>query len=192
MPDDTGWIESTDQELIDSVIRHEGDKPTIYEMFRSGTLKAAPGCDAKVCMDNNTWPAYLDREGLPTVGIGHLITGNESYDPLAGITDEQAKDQLSEDLERKLAGAKRLSAAWGMNIAGNLVVQRFMTEMCFNLGEGSYSNFRNGLRKLASAVNQDGQFTYNDAADEHLDSKWARQVGSRTTEMVDTLRELDG
>jgi lysozyme len=192
MPDDTGWIESTDQELIDSVMRHEGEKATIYAMFRSGTLKAAPGCDAQACMDNNTWPAYLDSEGLPTVGIGHLITDNESYDPLAGITDEQAKDQLAADLDRHLASAKRLAAASGMHIAGNLVVQRFMTEMCFNLGETGYSNFRNGLRKLASAVNQDGQFTYNDAADEHLDSQWARQVGSRATEMVDTLRALDG
>lgn len=79
-----------------------------------------------------------------------------------------------------------------MNIAGNLVVQRFMTEMCFNLGEAGYANFRNSLRKLASAVNADGQFTYNDAADEHLDSQWARQVGDRATEMVDTLRALDG
>ena len=192
MPDDTGWIESTDQELIDSVIRHEGDRVAIYARFRSGALKEAPGCDAEACMNNNTWPAYLDSEGLPTVGVGHLITGNESYDPLAGITDAQAKDQLAEDLERNLASAKRLAAASGMNIAGNLVVQRFMTEMCFNLGEAGYSNFKNGLRKLASAVNQDGQFTYNDAADEHLDSKWARQVGNRATEMVDTLRELDG
>lgn len=192
MSDDTGWIESTDRDLIDSVIRHEGGKDIIYAMFRSGALKAAPGCDAQACMDTNTWPAYLDSEGLPTVGVGHLITGNEPYDPLAGITDEQAKDQLAEDLVRHLASAKRLAAASGMNIAGNLVVQRFMTEMCFNLGEAGYSRFRNGLRKLASAVNRDGQFTYNDAADEHLDSTWARQVGGRATEMVDTLRTLGG
>ncbi len=192
MPDNRDWIESTDQELIDSVIRHEGEKATIWAMFRSGNLKAAPGCNAEACMNNNTWPAYLDSEDLPTVGIGHLITGNEPYDPLAGITDEQARDQLAEDLEEKLADAKHLAAEAGMNISGNWVVQRFMTEMCFNLGKSNYSKFKNGLRKLASAVNQDGQFTYNDAADEHLDSKWARQVGGRATEMVDTLRELDG
>ena len=192
MPDNRDWIESTDQELIDSVIRHEGEKATIYAMFRSGKLKAAPGCNAEACMNNNTWPAYLDSEDLPTVGIGHLITGNEPYDPLAGITDEQARDQLAEDLEEKLADAKHLAAEAGMSISGNWVVQRFMTEMCFNLGKSSYWKFKNGLRKLASAVNQDGQFTYNDAADEHLDSKWARQVGGRATEMVDTLRELDG
>jgi hypothetical protein len=57
--------------------------------------------------------------------------------------------------------------------------------------EAGYANFRNGLRKLASAVNHDDQFTYNDATDEHLDSKWARQVGDRATEMVDALRALD-
>ena len=78
-----------------------------------------------------------------------------------------------------------------MQIDGHHVVQRFMTEMCFNIGAGSYSGFKNGLKKLTSAVNGDGEFTYNDAADEHLDSKWARQVKGRADEMVDTLRALD-
>jgi hypothetical protein len=79
-----------------------------------------------------------------------------------------------------------------MNISGNHVVQRFMTEMCFNIGAAGYSRFKNGLKKLASAVNGDGQYTYNEAADEHLDSRWARQVKGRAHDMVDTLRALDG
>ncbi|MBT8123646.1 MAG: hypothetical protein KJO81_02345 [Gammaproteobacteria bacterium] len=100
-------------------------------------------------------------------------------------------EQLAEDIEEHLAGAKGLAEDYGMDIAGNYVVQLFMTEMCFNIGAGGYSNFRNGLKKLASAVNGDGEFTYNDAADEHLDSHWANQVKGRAIKMTDTLRELD-
>ena len=66
-----------------------------------------------------------------------------------------------------------------------------MAELCFNIGVGGYSKFVSGLKKLASAVNGDGDFTYNDAADEHLDSRWAKQVKGRANEMVDTLRALD-
>ena len=63
--------------------------------------------------------------------------------------------------------------------------------MCFNIGAKRYAGFKNGLKKLASAVNHDGKYTYNDAADEHLDSVWARQVKGRAKEMVNTLRALD-
>jgi hypothetical protein len=63
--------------------------------------------------------------------------------------------------------------------------------MCFNIGANRYSKFKSGLLKLASAVEKNGDFSYNDAADEHLDSKWARQVKERANSMVDTLRALD-
>jgi lysozyme len=191
MAEDADWIVSTDQQLIASIIKHEGDKQVIYRELRTGRLKAAPDCDAQACMQQGTWPAYVDSEGLDTVGIGHLITGQEPFDCYAGVSNEQVMQQLSTDLETHLAAAKRLAEEHGMNIAGNHVVQRFMTEMCFNIGALRYANFKNGLLKLTSAVNDDGQFTYNDAADEHLDSRWARQVGNRAREMVDKLRVMD-
>ena len=143
-------------------------------------------------MENDLWPAYVDTEGYDTVGVGHLITGEEYYDPYVGVTDDEVFDQLADDIEQHLEGAKQLAEENEMDIAGNYVVQLFMTEMCFNIGKGGYSQFRNGLKKLASAVNGDGKFTYNDAADEHLDSHWANQVKSRAIHMTDTLRELDG
>jgi len=185
------WIKSADEALIQSVIRHEGDKNVIYHNIRAGVLKAAGGCDAQACMERREWPAYVDTEGLDTVGIGHLITGDEPYDCYGGISDEMAKQQLAEDLEKHLAAARNLAEQHDMNISGNYVVQRFMTELCFNIGAGGYSKFKNGLKKLASAVNGDGGFSYNDTADEHLDSRWARQVRARANEMVDTLRSLD-
>lgn len=185
------WITSSDSALLLSILKHEGDKEVIYRNIRSGRLKAADNCDAQACMENNTWPAYVDSEGLDTIGVGHLITGEEDYDCYAGVSDEIVMKQLETDLEKHLAAAKKLASDHNMNVDGNYAVQRFMTELCFNIGAGGYSKFKNGLKKLASAVNGDGEYSYNDAADEHLDSKWAKQVKGRAIEMTDTLRALD-
>ena len=191
MANENDWIESTDTDLIASIIKHEGNKQVIFRDIKSGRLKPAAGCDVQSCIDNDAWPAYVDTEGLDTIGVGHLITGHEDYDCYGGVSDDVVMQQLASDLETHLAAAKRLAAENGMNIGGNYIVQRFMTELCFNIGAAGYSKFKNGLKKLASAVNGDGEYTYNDAADEHLDSRWAEQVKSRAQEMVDTLRALD-
>ena len=185
------WISADDEQLNASIISHEGNKELIYSYIEDGTLETAEGCDFDQCKANSLWPSYLDSEGLPTVGVGHLITDNEAYDCHAGVSDTAVMQQLAEDIESHLNAAKRLAVECNMQIDGHHVVQRFMTEMCFNIGAGSYSGFKNGLKKLTSAVNGDGEFTYNDAADEHLDSKWTRQVKGRADEMVDTLRALD-
>ena len=191
MANGDGWIEPADFELIASIKKHEGEKDVIYGSLKTQRLKAATSCNAGDCIENGTWPAYIDSEGKDTVGIGHLITGDEDYDCYAGVTDDIVMQQLASDLEQHLAAAKKLAADHGMNISGNHVVQRFMTELCFNIGATGYSKFRNGLKKLTSAVNGNGEFTYSDAADEHLDSLWAEQVKGRANDMVDTLRALD-
>ena len=191
MASNDDWISSNDPQLIDSIVKHEGDKKVIYRELNAGRLKAAQECNAENCIEQGTWPAYIDSRGLNTVGIGHLITGNEPYNCFTGVSDQVVMQQLATDLETHLAGAKQLAKEHGMQIDGNFVVQRFMTELCFNIGAAKYAKFKNGLRKLTSAVNGDGQFTYNDAADEHLDSSWATQVGNRARDMVASLRELD-
>ncbi len=185
------WISANDPELLESIVRHEGDRKTIYKYIEDGTLKTADGCDFDDCKANNLWPSYLDTEGLPTVGIGHLITNNENYNCNAGVPEDIVMQQLAEDIETHLSAARKLAIRHNMQISGNFVVQRFMAEMCFNIGAGAYSYFHNSLRKLKSAVNGDDTYSYNDAADEHLDSKWARQVKNRAIEMVDTLRAMD-
>ena len=188
---DDDWIAADDSELLASISRHEGDKDAIYAYIANGTLTPAEDCDIDACKANNLWPSYLDTEGLPTVGIGHLITDNEDYDCHAGVSDDIVMQQLADDIGTHLAAAKRLAAKHNMQIDGNYVVQRFMAEMCFNIGAGAYAKFINGLKKLTSAVNGDGDFTYSDSANEHLDSKWAQQVKDRAHQMVNTLRALD-
>ncbi len=107
---DDDWISANDPELLASIVRHEGDKETIYEYIEEGTLKTADGCDFGDCKANNLWPSYLDTEGLPTVGVGHLITNNEDYDCNAGVADDVVMQQLADDVETHLNAAKKLAA----------------------------------------------------------------------------------
>ena len=188
---DEDWISADDPELLASIARHEGGKEAIYKYIENGALTVADGCDFDNCKANDLWPAYLDSEGLPTVGVGHLITNAEDYDCNAGVADDTVKRQLAEDVETHLKAAKGLAAEHNMKIDRNYTVQRFMVEMCFNIGAGSYRKFTNGLKKLTSAVNGDGDYSYNESADEHLKSKWARLVKGGADDMVDTLRALD-
>ena len=74
------------------------------------------------------------------MGIGHLITNNEEYDCNGGVADDVVIKQLADDIETHLNAAKKLAAGLDMQISGNYVVQRFMAEMCFNIGAGPIPN----------------------------------------------------
>ena len=76
------------------------------------------------CKVNNTWPAYIDSVGLPTVGIGHLLTGNESYNCYEGVSDKNVEKQLASDIEQHLASAKIIASQYDMKIDDNYVVVR--------------------------------------------------------------------
>lgn len=190
------WIEANDSELRASITKHEGDLNTIFAMAAQNSLPIPPACNIAQCQERQLWPAYICSAGHNTVGIGHKITGNEGFDCYQGLTDEQVADLFARDIAEHLDAAKRIAQDYEMDIADNQVVQRFMVEMCFNIGAGTYRKFRNGLKKLTSAVNDntasDSQvYNYNQAADEHLDSRWAKQVGDRAIAMTNTLRALD-
>ena len=55
---------------------------------------AHEGCELKV---------YLDRAGLPTIGVGHLIKRGELF-PTEGITQERADELLADDLKFTVDG----------------------------------------------------------------------------------------
>ena len=59
--------------------------------------------------------------------------------------------------------------------------QRVCINMAFNLGRNRLSKFK----KMITAVNEGN---YQKAADEMIDSKWYRQVGRRSEELVEIMR----
>ena len=69
-----------------------------------------------------------------------------------------------------------------LNFAGQTpTAQRVLVNMAFNLGRNRLSKFKNMLK----AVNEGD---YQKAADEMVDSKWYRQVGRRSEELVEMMR----
>lgn len=74
---------------------------------------------------------YLDQAGLPTIGVGHLLTKGEAYPN--GITQEQADALLAKDLERTIAG---------VNAALKVAVTQEQFDACvslaFNIGVAAF------------------------------------------------------
>ena len=113
---------------------------------------------------------YEDSEGVLTIGVGRNLE--------RGISKEEALFMLDNDIVHH---ARELGIAFP--IVHGLSQERYeaLVNMAFNLGIPRLSTFR----KMWAAI-QAGDF--DKAADEMLDSKWARQVGYRATELAETMR----
>ena len=86
---------------------------------------------------------YKDQAGLPTVGIGHLLTKRELMAncvtvagvsvPLGSITDRQALDLLAQDLAPAMAEVNgHVKAALSQDQFDALVI------FAFNIGDGGF------------------------------------------------------
>jgi RHS repeat-associated protein len=78
---------------------------------------------------------YQDSGGLPTVGIGHLVTPADHLGAVSEITDERVETLFSSDLAVAEAGVER--------VVGDLPVSQrefdALTDLVFNVGEGRLS-----------------------------------------------------
>jgi len=116
---------------------------------------------------------YDDSLGIPTIGYGFAIKDL--------VLEEDLCDEI---LLRKL------------QILGRSVMGKFpffdslpsdcksvLMEMCYQLGVTGVSKFKKALKAM-----DDGD--WEKAADEMLDSKWAKQTPRRAKEMSDIIRSL--
>ena len=116
---------------------------------------------------------YDDSLGIPTIGYGFAIKDL--------VLEEDLCDEI---LLRKL------------RILGKSVMGKFpffdslpsdckdvLMEMCYQLGVTGVSKFKKALKAM-----EDGD--WEKAADEMLDSKWAKQTPNRAKEMSDIIRSL--
>ena len=116
---------------------------------------------------------YDDSLGIPTIGYGFAIKDL--------ILQEDLCDEI---LLRKL------------RILGRSVMGKFpffdslpsdckdvLMEMCYQLGVTGVSKFKKALKAM-----EDGD--WEKAADEMLDSKWAKQTPNRAKEMSNIIRSL--
>lgn len=114
---------------------------------------------------------YLDTEGVLTIGWGRNLYDN-------GISQKEADylfDNDFDNCQRELA-----KCSWYSSQPEG--VQAALMNMCFNLGLPRLKGF-----KLMIAALEEKNYTL--AAQEALNSKWAKQVGQRAKDVAVMLRE---
>ncbi len=114
---------------------------------------------------------YKDTVGKLTIGYGRNLDD-------VGISETEAEHLLRSDL-RKVLRDLDLKLPWWRDLTRNR--QCALANMAFNLGIGGLFKFKNMLSALMEK-------NYSIAADEALDSKWAKQVGDRAIRIADLIR----
>ena len=116
---------------------------------------------------------YDDSLGIPTIGYGFAIKDL--------TLDEDIAEEI---LIRKLEKLKRNANSrfkWLEDMP--VVVQEVVLNMCYQLGITGVSKFKKALKAM-----EDGD--WEKAADEMLDSKWAKQTPNRAKELSNIIRSL--
>ena len=112
---------------------------------------------------------YTDTVGKLSIGVGRNLTDN-------GVSELEAEGMCIRDMADVDADLDR-NVAWWREMSEPR--QMVFVDMCFNLGWPRFSKFR-----LMLVAAEDGD--YATAADEMIDSRWARQVGTRA-DLLETM-----
>lgn len=114
---------------------------------------------------------YHCSEGYPTVGIGKRIGPKGADLSLYGFTvPESVADAWLRHEIIDIAGDIENCFDWVFNL--NAARQAVVISMCYQLGFNGFCKFRNTIKHI-----KEGNF--DAAADEMLDSRWARQTPAR-------------
>lgn len=115
--------------------------------------------------------AYKDSLGFWTIGIGRLIDVRKG----GGISQAEADDLLSHDIDRVTKGLVSLYPTWFPAL--DPVRQSVLVNMAFNLGIAELAKFTHTILAVA-----DGD--YLKAAAAMMATKpWSQQVGARAVEL---------
>lgn len=113
---------------------------------------------------------YMCTAGKLTIGVGRNLTD-------VGLSQDEIEYLLNNDINKTIAFLKK-SYPWfdGLNDARKLA----MIDLGFNLGQGRLAGFTKALVAMA-------QGRYVDAANEFLDSNYAKQVKSRAKTVANAI-----
>lgn len=114
---------------------------------------------------------YKCSAGKLTIGVGKNIEDN-------GITLEEAEYLLQNDIAE--ARSQLLNSFPWMGELNDARISA-MINFTFNVGIGTVKKFENTLSYMQSGE-------WDKAADEMMDSRWARQVGNRAIEVTEQIR----
>ena len=118
---------------------------------------------------------YRCTAGKLTIGYGRNLDD-------VGISQAEADMLFERDFAMAESEVKRLCKEFSIDV-DSLIEQRFyvLTDMMFNLGYSRLSKFKKFLYALKTG-------SYEAAANEMLDSNWAKQVGNRAIKLSTLMK----
>lgn len=116
---------------------------------------------------------YRCTSGLATIGVGRCIEEGS-----LGLSEDEINYLLENDIER-CGSELAFNFDWFSEL--DEVRQHAIINLCFNLGITR-------LRGFVNAIEAMNVHAYEKAADEFLDSRWAKQVGQRALDVTHMIR----
>ena len=127
---------------------------------------------------------YLDHLGLPTCGIGHLITEwDEEHGKPVGteVSEERVNELFAKDIEVTISECKELFENFD-DLPDE--VQKICANMMFNMGRPRLSGFK---KFRAAIANKD----WSECAVQMEDSRWHKQVTNRANRLISRMRAIE-
>jgi GH24 family phage-related lysozyme (muramidase) len=127
--------------------------------------------------------AYKDSKGIPTGGVGHLLTDDERklYPKGTAIPDEVVKQWFKTDMDEADTSLTRVLEDKAVRVPDD--VYSILLNMTFNLGEGGILEFTDMWAAIEVG-------DWKTAAAEMRDSKWAKDVGNRAVRLIRRMDSL--
>jgi lysozyme len=117
---------------------------------------------------------YDDHLGYATIGVGRCIEKNVGL----GLSHDEIEYLLQNDINRCIQELDS-NFTWYRNLSE--ARRDAMINLCFNLGLPRLKKFVKALAAMEAG-------NYEEAAVEFLDSRWAKQVGTRALEVTHMIR----
>ena len=138
-------------------------------------LKIDEGCKYEV---------YLDHLGLPTFGIGHLITKDDPENQIlrmgTPVDEIRVNEVFEQDIHVTLDECRKLFDDWDKLPEE---VQLITANMMFNMGRPRLSKFK----KMIQAI-RDGDWI--EAGNQMQDSRWYKQVTNRADRLISRMKAV--
>ena len=129
------------------------------------------------------YEVYLDHLGLPTFGIGHLVTEwDDEYGKEVGteVSEARVNNCFQTDVHGTIDECKKLYDNFD-KIPEE--AQLILCNMMFNMGRPRLSKFKN----MNKAIAEEDWF---EAAVQMEDSRWHKQVTNRAERLIKRMEDL--
>ena len=120
---------------------------------------------------------YRDSLGYATIGYGHLVLPTDHFQDGVEYSEKELNEVFEKDFLNAVDNANKLIG----DIPLVYQAKEVICEMVFQLGIGGVSKFKNMWKAL-------DQGDYQTAAEQMLDSLWARQTPKRAESLSNIMR----